>query len=172
MTDWHRLGRHLITDHNAVRKLFSPQSLRRLEQATRHGEQLHHGQVRLAIEASLPLNAVRLGKTPRQRALEVFAQLRVWDTAANSGVLVYLLVADRAVEIVADRGIHAKVGDGAWRGICEKMEIKFRDGNFTGGAQSGLVDIGALLAVHFPRKSNAPGNGADVNELPDAPVLL
>jgi uncharacterized membrane protein len=172
MTDWKRLWRHLITDHNAVRKLFSPQALRHLEQATRHGEQLHHGQVRLAIEASLPLNAVRLGMTPRQRALQVFGQSGVWDTAANSGVLVYLLVADRAVEIVADRGIHAKVGDGVWRGICEKMEVAFREGKFTGGALSGLVDIGALLAVHFPRTSSEPGSGAEDNELPDAPMLL
>lgn len=172
MIDWKRLLRHLVTDHRAVRKLFSPRSLRQLEQATRHGEQLHAGQVRLAIEASLPLGAVRMGMTPRQRALEVFGGLRVWDTAANCGVLVYLLVADRAVEIIADRGIHAKVGDVAWRTVCEKMEFQFREGKFTEGALSGLVDIGSLLAVHFPRSSNAPGNAAVDNELPDAPLLL
>ena len=172
MTNWKRLWRHLITDHSAARKLFPPQSLRHLEQATRHGEQLHHGQVRLAIEGSLPLNAVRLGMTPRQRALEVFGQLRVWDTAANCGVLVYLLVADRSVEIVADRGIHAKVGDAAWRELCEKMEAKFREGKFAEGAQLGLVEIGSLLAVHFPRSGKAPMAGAEDNELPDAPVLL
>lgn len=172
MTKCKRLWRHLITDHNAARKLFSPQALRHLEQATRHGEQLHGGQVRLAIEASLPLNAVRLGVTPRQRALEVFGLLRVWDTAGNCGVLVYLLVADRAVEIVADRGIHAKVGAVAWRGICDKMEALFRDGKFAEGAQSGLVEIGALLAFHFPRSANAPKAADKDNELPDAPILF
>ena len=172
MTDWQRLWRHLITDHSASRKLFSPQALRHLEQATRHGEQLHRGQVRLAIEASLPLNAVRLGMTPRQRAIEVFGMLRVWDTAANSGVLVYLLVADRAVEIVADRGVHAKVGDAAWRGICDKMETRFREGKFAEGTQFGLVEIGSLLAVHFPRSANAPAADGSENELPDAPLLL
>ena len=172
MTNWKRLWRHLITDHSASRRLFSPQTMRQLEQATRHGEQLHRGQVRLAIEASLPLGAVRRGMTPRQRALEVFGLLRVWDTAANCGVLVYLLVADRAVEIVADRGIHARVGSAAWRGICERMEARFREEKFTEGAQLGLVEIGSLLAVHFPRGAEAPQAAAGENELPDAPVLL
>ena len=172
MTDWNRWWRHLTTDHKTSRKLFPAPALRRLEQATRHGEQLHSGQVRLAIEASLPLRAVRLGMTPRARALEVFGLLRVWDTAANCGVLVYLLVADRAVEIIADRGIHAKVGDAAWRAICEKMEARFRAGQFGEGAQTGLVEIGALLALHYPRSGNAPAPGPAGNELPDAPVIL
>lgn len=170
MTDWKRLWRHLITDHRASRQLFSPAMLHRLEMATTHGEQLHQGQVRLAIEASLPLNAVHGGMTTRHRALEVFGLLRVWDTAANCGVLVYLLVADRAVEIIADRGIHARVGDAAWAEVCRKMEARFRRGEFAEGAQQGLVEIGALLAVHFPRAANA--GGRIDNELPDAPVLL
>ena len=170
--NWQRIWRHLVTDHRASRKLFPAHALRNLEQATRHGEQLHCGQVRLAIEGSLPLGAVRRGMTPRQRALEVFGLLRVWDTAANSGVLVYLLIADRAVEIVADRGIHDKVGAAAWRAICDKMEAEFRAGRFTAGARHGLVEIGALLALHFPRSGSAPAAIASDNELPDAPVLL
>ena len=172
MTDWKRTWRHLVTDHRAADKLFSAQALHRLEQATRHGEQLHRGQVRLAIEASLPLAAARAGMTPRARALEVFGALRVWDTAANCGVLVYLLVADRAVEIVADRGIHAKVGDAVWSAICEKMEARFRAGEFAEGVQAGLVEIGSLLAFHFPRDARASAPGPGDNELPDAPVLL
>lgn len=172
MTNWKRTWRHLITDHRSSRKLFPPQVLRHLELATRHGEQLHRGQVRLAIEASLPLAAARKGMTARQRALEVFGLLRVWDTAANCGVLVYLLVADRAVEIVADRGIHAKVGDAAWRAICEKMETHFRAGEFAEGTQVGLVEIGSLLAFHFPRSTRAPDANPGDNELPDAPLML
>ena len=172
MNNWERTWRHLITDHRASHKLFSAQTLRHLEQATRHGEQLHRGQVRLAIEASLPLAVARRGMTPRARALEVFGLLRVWDTAANCGVLVYLLVADRAVEIVADRGIHAKVGDAVWLAICEKMEASFRAGQFAEGAQAGLLEIGSLLAFHFPRSGREPNPTSADNELPDAPVLL
>jgi uncharacterized membrane protein len=168
--NWRRLWRHLFTDHSATHRLFPAQALKRLEHATRHGEQVHNGQVRLAIEASLPLGAIRREVTPRTRAVEVFSLLRVWDTADNAGVLVYLLVADRAVEIVADRGINARVDDRIWKDICAKMEQQFRAGNFADGAQLGLVEIGALLATHFPRRTGDPDGRS--NELPDAPVLL
>jgi len=165
-----RLWRHVVTDHRTSHRLFPAQALSRLELATKHGEQVHAGQVRLAIEASLPISAIRRNVSPRARAIEMFGMLRVWDTAENCGVLVYLLVADRAVEIVADRGIDAKVDDATWRAICARMEAHFRAGNFADGAQQGLVEIGALLAEHFPRKSGerAPSG----NELPDAPVML
>ena len=166
--NWPRLWRHLLTDQRASRKLFPDKALRHLEHATRHGEQLHSGQVRLAIEASLPIGAIRHDVAPRTRAIEVFGLLRVWDTAQNCGVLVYLLVADRAVEIVADRGINAKVDDETWRAICGRMEQQFRAGRFAEGVQRGMVEIGTLLATHFPRKTG-DGNG---NELPDAPVIL
>lgn len=169
--DWRRIWRHLITDHGAARKLFPARTLSHLEQATRHGEQLHHGQVRLAIEASLPLGSVRRGMTSRERALDVFGLLRVWDTAGNNGVLVYLLVADAAVEIVADRGIHLKVGEQAWRDICRKMETQFRAGHMAAGVQTGLVEIGSLLALHFPRSGREQA-GERKNELPDAPAML
>ena len=168
--NWKRLWRHLQTDHRDVRKLFPDATLKRLQFATRHGEQLHNGQVRLAIEASLPAGAIRSDVSARQRAIEVFSLLRVWDTAENSGVLVYLLVADRAVEIVADRGIAAKVDASVWQAICAKMEQHFRAGSFADGAQHGLVDIGTLLATHFPRRTGDPKRSE--NELPDAPVLL
>ena len=170
MSRWKRIWRHLITDQRTASRLFPATTLKRLEQATRHGEQLHLGQVRLAVEGSLPVGGVRRGMTPRDRALEVFGLLRMWDTHANNGVLVYVLVADRAFEIVADRGIHARVGDDAWRAIGEKIEARFRKGEFTEGAQQALVEIGSLLALHFPR------SGMDAserqNEQPDAPVML
>jgi uncharacterized membrane protein len=169
--DLKRIGRHLLADQRTARRLFPARTLAQLEQATRHGEQLHRGQVRLAIEASLALQAARAGVTPRQRAIEVFSQLRLWDTDNNSGVLVYLLIADRAVEIVADRGIAARVDPAVWQGVCRKMEARFRAGDYAEGARSGLVEIGALLALHFPRRAGASPAAAD-NEVPDAPVIL
>ena len=168
--NWRRIWRHLVTDDRASHRLFPAQTLKRLEFATRHGEQMHTGQVRLAIEDSLPLQAVRRDVTPRARALEVFSALRVWDTEENDGVLVYLLIADCAVEIVADRGIDRKVGHGAWQAICAKMEERFRAGEFADGVQLGLVEIGTLLSVHFPRRTGDATPQA--NDLPDSPVML
>jgi uncharacterized membrane protein len=102
---------------------------------------------------------------PRERALEVFGLLRVWDTEHNNGVLVYVLLADRDVEIVADRGIHRHVGEAAWQRVCETMEAAFRAGRYEQGALAGIEAISALLAGAFPR-----GGGAD--ELPNRPVVI
>jgi uncharacterized membrane protein len=120
----------------------------------------------VAIEAALPPSRVIKHHSPRERALEVFGALRVWDTEENCGVLVYLLLADRDVEIVADRGIDRVVGDRAWQAICERMEEAFRAGRFADGVVAGVSEISALLARHFPRE------GAGANELSDRPVLL
>ncbi len=170
-TDWRRVWRHMVTDHRAASYLFPHTLLERLEKATRHGEQLHRGQVRLAIEGSLPVSAVRRGMTPRERALEVFGLLRLWDTEENCGVLLYVLVADRAFEIVADRGIAARVADAEWQDLSDRTAARFRAGQFGEGAQAALIEIGSLLAVHFPRRSGDPAGGAG-NEQPDAPVII
>ena len=164
--NWQRLWRHVVTDHRAAHHLFPAQALHRLELATKHGEQVHHGQVRLAIEASLPLAAVRRNVLPRARAIEMFGMLRVWDTAENCGVLVYLLLADRDVEIVADRGIHAKVGDAQWEAICRSMETAFRGGRYKDGVIAGIAAVTEQLALHFP------ATAAGVNELPDKPAVI
>src|ERR1051326_7782770 len=121
-----RLLRHLITDHWSVRRRFPQASLDVFERAVARGEQTHDGQVRLAIEAALPLARVLQGMTPSQRAHELFAQLGVWDTEANCGVLVYLLLADRYVEIVADRGIHALVRSDACGDLCGRVQSRVR----------------------------------------------
>jgi len=105
-------------------------------------------------------------QTPRERALDVFGRLRVWDTEGNSGVLVYLLLADRRVEIIADRGIHREVGEAQWQSICRTMEAAFRDRRFADGAVAGIDAVSALLSRHFPR------TGAAINELPDQPIVL
>ena len=169
MIEWRRMWRHLVTDHRRAVTLFPPALLGRLEKATRHGEQLHRGQVRLAIESSLAVGRVRRGMTARERALEVFGLLRLWDTEENCGVLVYVLVADCAFEIVADRGISARVSDNEWQAISDKIGTRFRAGQFGDGAQAALVEIGSLLALHFPRSSR---DGERRNEQPDAPVLI
>jgi uncharacterized membrane protein len=162
-----RLFRHLCTDRAAVRRTFPKKSLERIETLIAAGECEHRGQLRFAVEAALPFTRVLQGARPRERALEVFGSLGVWDTAENCGVLVYLILADRDVEIVADRGIHEQVGTEAWERICKKMEKAFRAGNFGDGVEAGLAEINALLVRHYPREGKPAGN-----ELSDRPVLL
>jgi uncharacterized membrane protein YgcG len=161
-----RMWRHLVNDRADVQRLFPPEELARVEASIAEGERKHSGQVCFVLEGALPLARVWQGLTPRERALEVFGLLRVWDTEHNDGVLVYLLLADRDVEIVADRGIHARVGPTAWESICQIMEARFRAGAFAQGTAEGIAAISDLLAQHSPRK-----NG-DRNELSDRPVIL
>lgn len=160
-----RTARHLITTAWRVRRAFPARSLAAIEEAIRISESEHAGQIRFAVETSLhPLDLLR-GMTARERAVEVFSQLRVWDTEQNNGVLIYLLLADHDVEIVADRGIDRKVLEG-WEGICREMEASFRKGAFEEGVLQGIRRVTERLAEHFPK---AAGGG---NELPDRPVLL
>ena len=161
-----RIWRHLTTEHWSARRAFPPSVLDRIRAAIAAGEKRHAGQVCFAVEAALPLPLVLKGERPRERAIEVFSRLRVWDTEHNSGVLVYVLLADRDVEVVADRGIHARVGDAAWQKICRTMEAAFGERRFADGAVAGIEAISALLAEHFPRAA------AGDNELSDQPVIL
>jgi uncharacterized membrane protein len=166
MVTMKRLFRHLLTPAWRTRHVFPPHDLRIIEQAIRTSESSHGGEIRFAIEAALDLWPLLRGQTARERALQLFSDLRVWDTERNNGVLIYLLLADRDVEIVADRGIHARVGAAAWEAICRAMEAAFRAGNFADGAITGVAAAGRLLAQHYPRK---PG---DRNELPNKPELI
>ena len=166
MARTHRLLRHVVTDHLSVRRVFPPAALAQIEQAIATGEKTHRGQVCFAVEGALPPLRVLRKLTPRERALEVFGLLRVWDTEENAGVLVYLLLADRDVEIVADRGISEKVQHAEWEKICRVMEAEFRAKNFEGGVLKGITAVTRLLAKHFP-----PGHSHG-NELPDKPVVL
>jgi uncharacterized membrane protein len=159
--------RHLFLDHLALRRAFPHAALAAIGRAVATQEKRHRGQLRVAIEGGLPLQALAAGRTVRERALEHFARLRVWDTQDNAGVLVYVLLADRRVEIVADRGIHARVGDTAWETICGAVQQEFAAGRFEAGVLSGLASISDLLAQHFPAKP-----GENPNELPDAPVIV
>jgi uncharacterized membrane protein len=161
-----RLWQHFITDRGDVHRVFPKEELDRIERAIAEGETHHTGQVRFVIEAALPVPRLLRKLKPRERALEVFGLLRIWDTEANDGVLLYVLLADHAVEIVADRGIHARVGDAAWQAICRKIEAAFRAGRFADGVEQGIAEISAMLAKHSPR--TGPGR----NEISDAPVVL
>ncbi len=163
---WHRFWRHFSTDHRSARRAFPPHTLTRIGSAIATGEQTHSGQVRFVVDPALPLSLVLHGQKPRGHALDVFGRLRIWDTEENIGVLVYVLLADKAVEIVADRGIHRKVGDAAWESICRTMEAAFREGRFEDGAVAGIDAINAMLAEHFPRSGSGP------NELSDQPEII
>jgi uncharacterized membrane protein len=161
-----RIGKHLIEHHWRARRIFPPQALALIEQAIKAGEATHSGQVRFVVEGALDGKPLFRNQSARERALDIFSQLRIWDTAHNNGVLIYLLLADRDVEIVADRGIHAKVGAAGWQKICKAMEIDFKAGNFSGGVIRGIQAVSHELAVHFPK------HGKGSNELPDAPVVM
>ncbi len=163
---WRRALRHVMTDRASVHRVLPAAALARIEAVIAQGEARHAGQVCFAVEASLPVARILQRVTPRQRALEVFGLLRVWDTEGNDGVLIYLLLADRDVEIVADRGIHAKVGDAAWSAICKDMERAFGAGRYEEGVEAGIRAVSELLATHSPR------DGGGRNELSDKPVIL
>ena len=151
----------------AWRRAFPKATLDAIEVAIRSSETRHGGEIRFAIEASLPALRVLRGLRGRARAIEVFSALRVWDTAHNSGVLIYLLLADRRIEIVADRGISAKVDGRTWELICGEMQREFAKGRFQQGVVLGIRAIGDVLAAHFPARG-----GPNPNELPDRPVVL
>ena len=161
-----RIGKHLIEHHWRVRRVFPQAALDLIEQAIKVGEATHSGQVRFVVEGSLDGKPLFSGQSARERALDIFAHLRIWDTAHNNGVLIYLLLADRDVEIVADRGIAEHVTQAEWQAVCRQMESHFRAGRFQDGAVVGILGVGALLGRHFP------GNKKSDNELPNQPVLL
>ena len=164
--DIKRIMQHLSSGRATVRRAFPLRTLDAIERAIRAAETRHDGQIRFAIESALDLTPLLAGQTARERAVEVFSRLRVWDTEHNNGVLIYLLLADRDVEIVADRGIHARLGTETWEAICREMEAAFRDGQFEAGVLAGIHAVGEHLARHFPVRSGKS------NEMPDRPVVL
>ena len=159
--------RHLFLDYFALRSAFPDASLASIERGVAAQESRHRGELRVTIEGGLPIQALVAGRTAHERALEHFARLRIWDTEDNAGVLIYLLLADRRVEIVADRGINARVGETAWETISGAMQREFAAGRFEAGLLGGLSSVSDLLAQHFPAKT-----GDNPNELPDSPVVL
>ena len=161
-----RIGKHLLANRSRVRWAFPAKALANIQQAIKAGEATHSGQVRFVVEGALDGAPLFRGQSARERALDVFSQLRIWDTAHNNGVLIYLLLADRKVEVVADRGIDAKVGASGWAKICADMETDFRSGNFGSGSIRGVDAVSRELARFYPAQGKGP------NELPDAPVVM
>ena len=161
-----RFIRHLLSGRWQVLRCFPKSAMQAIEAAIALSEHTHSGELRFAVEVGLDLHDLITSLTPRNRAIEVFSQLRIWDTEHNSGVLIYLLLADRRVEIVADRGIHAKVGDAQWQAICRNMEKHFRAKEFEQGVVLGISAISQLLQQHFP------ADGENPNELSDKPEIL
>jgi uncharacterized membrane protein len=161
-----RTLKHLFSTHWALRRAFPAAALATIEAAVREAEQGHNGQIRVVLEAALPAEALWHDQSARSRAIEVFSRLRVWDTEHNNGVLIYLLFADHVVEIVADRGIAARVPDEEWESVCRDMERAFKDRRFQAGLVSGIGAVAEHLAAHFPAREQGG------NELPDKPLLL
>lgn len=159
-----RALRHLLIPDWLALRAFPSSTLNKIEEAVRASEATHRGEIRFAVEAGLPLGY--LSRAPRARAEDVFAALRVWDTAENTGVLVYVQLVDRDIEVVADRGIAARVKQEEWEAICQGMEAAFREGRFEQGSLECIARITALLREHFPARP------ADRNELPDRPAIL
>lgn len=165
-----RILRHLLAPAWWTRRIFPAAALRVIAQAIAASEAKHRGELRLVIEGGLPLSCLWRGQPPRARALALFAQLGVWDTAENSGVLIYLQLIDRRVEIVADRGIDALLGEVFWRAVCQRMEAAFRAGDFQGGVLQALQEITGALRTHFPASDDKRNDKR--NELPDQPLVL
>jgi uncharacterized membrane protein len=165
-----RLIRHVAASHWRTRLLFPKSTLDAIEQAVARAERTHAGEIRFAIETSLAPLLVINDLSPRARSLEVFAHLRVWDTEHNNGVLIYVQLADRDVEIVADRGLAARVSQSEWEAVCRLMEAHFRSGRYAAGAIAGVDAVGTLLARHYP--ADVPPAATSHNQLPDRPTLL
>jgi len=161
-----RLFAHLCTPD--ARGRFPAADMERIAAAIAEGETRHRGEVCFAVEGALGIGDLFRGVQARAHAIDAFGRLRVWDTAANNGVLVYLLLADHRIEIVADRGLAGRVSDEQWRGVCLLMEERLRAGEHADAVIDGVRAAGDLLAMHFPQ---LPG-GVGEDELPNAPVFL
>jgi len=161
-----RVVKHLLMTRWKVSRAFPRSTLNAIEKAIKASESAHVGEIRFAVEGALDGSPLFKGQSARERAIDVFSLLRVWDTEHNNGLLIYVLLADRAVEIVADRGIHAKVSSGEWNQVCRQMEAAFKQSNYEEGVVAGVQAVTRHLTAHFP------ANGQGENELTDAPVVL
>jgi uncharacterized membrane protein len=163
---WSRLWRHATTGAATGRRLYPQAALADLAGAITAGESTHRGELRLIVEAAMPLEAVWAGVSNRQRACALFAEHGVWDTEENCGVLIYINLAERAVDIVADRAIGRKIDAATWQGLCATMTAGFARGEFRDSTLAAIEQANALLRAHFP------ATGARANELPDSPLVL
>ena len=163
-----RLLKHRWTDERDVARALPREALQRVQQRVAASEKHHSGEIRVCVEAGLPLSYLWRGASARERALTMFGKLRVWDTEHNNGVLIYLLLAEHRIEIVADRGLNALVPQAQWAEVAARMAKAFAKNQFAEGLAAAVDEVHALLAAHFPASPDAP----NPNELPDAVVLI
>ena len=162
-----RLLKHRSVDEADAKRLLGDGALARIQTRVAASELRHSGEIRVCIEAGLPLSYLKRDAAVRERAVMMFGKLRVWDTEHNNGVLIYLLLAEHAIEIIADRGLARYVNATEWQRITATMSAAFKAGQFEAGLNQAIDAVDALLAAHF---ALAPGE-ANPNELPDAPYL-
>jgi uncharacterized membrane protein len=171
---WAKLRRifwHRWLDERDARRAVPPDMLARLMRRVSASEARHSGEIRICVEAGLPLSYLWRDASARERAVRLFGKLGVWDTEHNNGVLIYLLLAERAIEIVADRGIHIKTGDAAWAAVMADMTQAFKEDRYEDGLTEALAQVSALLVAHYPLELGAD-SPARVNGQSDAPVCL
>ncbi len=161
---WLRMARHFWTDEGDALRALGTEGLRRLRERVARSELAHSGEIRICIEAGLPGSYLMRRAPARERALAMFSKLRVWDTERNNGVLIYLLLAEHRVEIVADRGLNTRITPAQWEGVMAGMTAAFKAGQIEAGLTQAVDTVDGWLAQHFPL---APGE-ANTNELPDA----
>ena len=168
MTHWlSRLVRHRLLDEGDAKRALGADALAQIERRIAESEARHSGEIRVCVEAGLPFSYLRRNASARDRAIAMFGKLRVWDTASNNGVLIYLLLAEHAIEIVADRGLLPHVDAATWEKIMATMQTAFQEGRFAVGLEQAIDAVDALLVQHFPLTAGA----VNPNELPDAPLL-
>ncbi|HEX5130420.1 MAG TPA: TPM domain-containing protein [Usitatibacter sp.] len=164
--DWKRFWRHVAMTPATARRAFPDATMDAIARAIAEGERRHRGEVCFVVEAELSTTQLWRGLAARERAREVFASQGVWNTEENNGVLVYVLLADHDVEIVADRGIGARVDAAEWRSVVGAMEAHFRGGAYEAGAVTGVNGVNEILARHFPDAR------AGANQIPDRPIMM
>jgi len=167
MNRWLRILKHRFLDESDVRRALGKGALERLQARVRDSERGHSGEIRLCIEAGLPLSYLWRNATARERAVAMFGKLRVWDTEQNNGVLIYLLLAEHAIEIVADRGLAKRVPEGHWQQLVAQMSAAFKAGRFEAGLNQAIDAVHDLLVLHSPLAEGAENR----NELPDEPAI-
>ena len=168
MNRWLRILKHRWLDESDANRALGSAALSRLRERIAASERSHSGEIRICVEPGLPLSYLWREATTRERAVTQFGKLRVWDTEHNNGVLIYLLLAEHRIEIVADRGLLRHVDAAQWQSIAHGMGAKFREGRFEDGLNDAIAAVTMLLQTHFPL---AEGE-RNPNELPDAPVVL
>lgn len=162
-----RLCKHRWLDDADSNRAVPPEMVERLMRRVVASERRHSGEVRIYVEAGLPLSYLWRNAPPRERALALFGKLRIWDTEHNNGVLIYLLLADHAIELVADRGLNQRVGVGEWQAMATNLGAAIRAGRYEDGLTQALEEVSAVLVRHFPLEPDQ----ANVNELPDRPIV-